>query len=181
MASLGGGIPPQMLSWSMHQKGWAMADKFSSDVRSRIMQRIRAVNTRPELTVRSFLHRSGLRFRLHDRTLPGRPDIVLPRLRSIVFVHGCFWHQHEGCRRATAPSGNRRYWIPKFQETVARDRASMRSLAALGWKVYVIWECQISQRRLSSLVSQIRRRECAPPRSTVFMGSGFSTQARRRS
>ena len=120
------------------------------------MQRIRAVNTRPELAVRSYLHRSGLRFRLHCRNLPGKPDIVLPRFRTVVFVHGCFWHQHKGCKRSNIPSSNRGYWVPKLRNTVNRDRRSTSLLRALGWKVYAIWECQISEGRLSALVLRIR-------------------------
>jgi len=139
-----------------------MPDRFSPAVRSRIMRRIRASDTKPELAVRSFLHRAGLRFRLHCRNLPGKPDIVLPRFRTIVLVHGCFWHQHGGCRLAKIPKSNRRYWVPKLRRTACRDKVNRRALAAMGWKVLVIWECCISQRTMAALLSRITPPASAP-------------------
>jgi DNA mismatch endonuclease (patch repair protein) len=119
-----------------------MTDRLSREARSRNMARIRGTNTRPEMLVRSELHAAGLRFRLHVRKLPGRPDIVLPRRGSVVFVHGCFWHRHPGCKLAATPSTNRDFWIAKFAENVARDARNDAALRAAGWKVYTIWECQ---------------------------------------
>lgn len=106
------------------------------------MARIRSKNTRPELVVRSTLHRMGYRFRLHCAKLPGKPDVVLPRHRKVILVHGCFWHQHRGCKLASRPSSNTEYWLAKLDSNVRRDRQNRRKLRALGWKVLVVWECQ---------------------------------------
>ncbi len=121
------------------------------------MSAITAKDTKPERLVRSHLHRAGLRFRLHARGLPGRPDIVLPRWNTVVFVHGCFWHRHGGCRRATTPSSNRRFWNRKFRENVTRDRRNLTALRLAGWRVYVIWECRTGVRSLDLLVRRIRQ------------------------
>ena len=109
--------------------------------RSALMSRIRSSNTRPEIAVRRVLHALGYRFRLHRRDLPGKPDIVLPRHRLALFVHGCFWHQHPGCRLASKPKTRQDYWTPKLAGNVQRDRLAQEALAALGWRVAVIWEC----------------------------------------
>ena len=107
------------------------------------MARIRARDTRPELRVRSLLHRSGYRFRLHARDLPGRPDIVFRRRRKVIFVHGCFWHRHPGCPRATFPNTRMDYWRLKFENNCARDAAVQSALAEMGWTVLVVWECDV--------------------------------------
>jgi len=117
-------------------------DRISREHRSWNMSRIKAENTSPERCVRSALHRVGLRFRLHQRTLPGRPDIVLPRFRTVIFVHGCFWHRHPGCRFAYVPKSRITFWQKKFDENVARDRRTSSNLRRSGWHVSVIWECQ---------------------------------------
>lgn len=106
------------------------------------MAKVRSRNTRPELRVRSVLHRMGFRFRVNRRDLPGTPDIVLPRLRTVIFVHGCFWHSHEGCRRARIPSSNVEYWTAKLQRNLERDKLAVKAVEKLGWHVHVIWECQ---------------------------------------
>ena len=111
-------------------------------LRRRIMRRVRGRDTGPELAVRRFLHRAGYRFRLHDRRLPGSPDLVLRRHRTVVFVHGCFWHRHPGCRRTTTPKTRRDFWLTKFADNVARDASAVRALEALGWRVVVVWECR---------------------------------------
>ncbi len=105
------------------------------------MARIRSSNTKPELAVRRLLHSMGFRFRLHRRDLPGRPDLVLPKYRLAIFVHGCFWHQHPGCRLASSPKSRQDYWGPKLARNVERDGQAASQLIALGWKVEVIWEC----------------------------------------
>lgn len=122
------------------------------------MSHIRSRNTTPELRVRSFLHRRGFRFRIHQRRLAGSPDIVLAKYRAVVFVHGCFWHQHPGCRfkGVKVPTGNRPYWGPKLARNVARDAENRRALATTGWRVAVVWECEISDERLEVLVAWIR-------------------------
>ena len=107
-----------------------------------MMARIRARDTRPELLVRRWLHRRGFRFRLHCRTLPGTPDIVLRRYGTVVLVHGCFWHRHAGCRRATTPNTHRDYWEAKFARNIERDRTIQAALCDLGWQVVTVWECE---------------------------------------
>ncbi len=121
-------------------------DVFSPEQRSEIMAKVRSQDTKPEVLVRSLIHRMGFRFRLHNKHLPGNPDIVLPRHKKIVFVHGCFWHQHEGCPHAARPASNIAYWNKKLDGNVRRDRANLEKLAALGWRVLVIWECETRNR-----------------------------------
>ena len=119
-----------------------MTDSLSKNRRSWNMSRIRGRDTKPELRVRSVLHRAGYRFRLHTRNLPGRPDIVLPKYRTVVFVHGCFWHRHEGCKFAYNPKSRKKFWEKKFRENTERDRRCARQLQRLGWRVIAIWECR---------------------------------------
>lgn len=118
-------------------------DIVNKEKRSAIMSRVRSANTGPEIRVRRILHRLGYRFRLHRRDLPGTPDIVLPAYNNIVFVHGCFWHRHARCRDASTPSTRMRFWKKKFAENVARDAKKTAALQALGWKVLVVWECEL--------------------------------------
>lgn len=118
-----------------------MVDTISSEQRSRNMSRIRSRDTKPELVVRSMLHRAGFRFRLNVKKLPGKPDIVLPKYKIIIFVHGCFWHQHPGCKRQLIPSSRKEYWEPKLKKNTERDKLHLLSLKELGWRVGVIWEC----------------------------------------
>lgn len=119
-----------------------MTDIVSPETRSRMMSRIRGRNTKPEITVRRFLHAVGLRFRLHGKDLPGRPDIVLPARRAAVFVHGCFWHQHPGCREAVMPSTRPEFWANKFDANRTRDARAIQALQDAGWNTFVVWECQ---------------------------------------
>lgn len=131
------------------------------------MSRIRGQNTGPELIVRSLLHRLGFRFRLHAPDLPGRPDIVLPRFGTVVLVHGCFWHRHPRCSRATTPSSNVRFWKQKFADTVARDVRTTARLRRAGWRVLVVWECQIDrnpERCVSALAARIAKGNRTPTR-----------------
>ena len=121
-------------------------DTLSKQQRSELMAKIRGRNTQPELIVRSLVHRLGYRFRLHDRKLPGQPDIVLPRHGKIILVHGCFWHQHTGCARL--PKSRQEYWLPKLEQNRARDTKNLRALRRLGWQVLVLWECQIAKASL---------------------------------
>lgn len=119
-----------------------MVDVFSRAKRSQVMARIRAKDTKPELAVRSALHALGFRFRLHDRKLPGRPDIVLRRHATVIEVRGCFWHGH-ACLKGRQPGQNRGYWLPKLERNRARDRRNARKLRALGWRVVTLWECRV--------------------------------------
>lgn len=118
-------------------------DIVDEDVRSRMMSGIRGRDTAPEMTVRKFLHRRGYRYRLHGNDLPGRPDIVLPRFHVCIFVHGCFWHRHEGCRFAATPKTRPEFWAEKFRKNTERDRCSSEALKAAGWTVIVVWECEL--------------------------------------
>jgi DNA mismatch endonuclease (patch repair protein) len=122
-------------------------DNVPPDTRSRIMGAVAGANTKPELSLRRLLHESGLRFRLHRAGLPGRPDIVLPKHRAVVFVHGCFWHRHEGCPRTTTPATRAAFWRDKFAANVARDGRTVEALLAAGWRVAVVWECALSGTR----------------------------------
>jgi DNA mismatch endonuclease, patch repair protein len=110
--------------------------------RSEIMASVRQRDTTPELRVRSVLHRAGYRFRLHRRDLPGSPDVVLPKHRLVVFVHGCFWHRHPACKKATTPKANAEFWAAKFRKNVERDAEAVAALEVLGWRVLTIWECE---------------------------------------
>lgn len=117
-------------------------DVLTPDQRRRAMKSVKSADTAPELIVRKLLFREGFRFRLHSKNLPGKPDIVLPRYKTVIFVNGCFWHQHPGCNRATRPSSRLEYWQPKLDRNVERDSQQQLELEALGWKVIVVWECQ---------------------------------------
>ena len=118
-----------------------MTDTVDRATRTRIMSSVRRYNTKPELVVRSALHRLGFRFRTSDRRLPGSPDLKLSRYQAVIFVNGCFWHRHDGCRFATIPASNRAWWVEKFTRNVARDAEKTRQLREAGWRVMVVWEC----------------------------------------
>ena len=131
-------------------------DVLSQAARSALMSRIRSKDTRPELLVRSCLHRLGFRFRLHVATLPGRPDIVLPRYRKIILVHGCFWHAHN-CALASRSKTNPTYWLPKLQRNKARDLSVVRRLRRAGWSVLLIWECQVRRGDIVNILRHFMR------------------------
>lgn len=120
-----------------------MVDVHSPATRSFNMSRIRGKNTVPELALRSLLHRAGYRFRLHRDNLPGRPDIVLPGSKVAVYVHGCYWHRHMGCRYNTMPSSNVDFWRSKFERTVERDRENIEAITSAGWRPVIVWECEL--------------------------------------
>ena len=119
-----------------------MTDRMSPEQRAWTMSRVPSKNTSPEMRVRSQMHRAGYRYRLHVSDMPGKPDIVMPRYQTVVFVNGCFWHRHPGCRRASTPKTNTPFWERKFARNVARDRRAHKSLRRDGWTVLVVWECQ---------------------------------------
>lgn len=118
-------------------------DVVDSETRSRMMSGIRGKNTAPEMLVRRFLHARGYRYRLHRKDLPGKPDLVLPRLKVCIFVHGCFWHRHPGCSYATTPKTRPEFWKEKFHRNVMRDLACIHALEGAGWNVFTIWECHL--------------------------------------
>ncbi|MCZ7494297.1 very short patch repair endonuclease [Agrobacterium rhizogenes] len=120
-------------------------DFMKPETRSVLMSKIRSKNTKPEMIVRRLLHSMGLRYRLHRKDLPGKPDIVLPRWNVVIFVNGCFWHQHpsDTCRASAIPTSRQEYWVPKLARTVARDGEHVASLEAQGWRVLTLWECEL--------------------------------------
>jgi DNA mismatch endonuclease (patch repair protein) len=124
-----------------------MPDVFDKEQRSKVMSKVHGENTSPELTVRSLLFSMGYRYRLHRKDLPGKPDIVLPRHKKIIFVHGCFWHQHERCKAAERPTSNTDYWNKKLDRNVERDNNNREKLGEMGWQVLIVWECQIKNRQ----------------------------------
>ena len=134
-----------------------MIDIVSPEVRSQMMRAIGAKNTAPEMRVRKFLHAAGLRYRLHVHNLPGKPDMVLPKFRCVIFVHGCFWHRHPRCALATTPATRPEFWNHKFEQNSARDIKVKALLEAEGWTVLVIWECETrSEDSLIKLLQDVR-------------------------
>lgn len=134
-------------------------DNISKEERSRVMAAVKQKDTKPEMKVRSFLHKHGLRYRLHDNKLPGKPDLVFPRFRTVLFIHGCFWHGHpdEQCKLARIPKSNVKFWKDKIRANRQRDDKYIRLLQDLGWNVAVIWECQLcNNASLDRLALQIR-------------------------
>ena len=133
-------------------------DIVTPEVRSRMMRGIRGKNTGPERSVRSAAHRLGLRFRLHVRELPGRPDLVFPRHKTVIFVHGCFWHAHQGCKYAKTPSTRTEFWTAKLQGNIERDRRATDKLAEMGWRVLNVWECSTRDPEAAAGLSEALRR-----------------------
>ena len=126
-----------------------MADNLTPQQRKIAMSRVRGQNTTPEKVVRSLLHRFGFRFRKNVKSLPGTPDIVLPKYRTAIFVNGCFWHGHESCKRATIPNTHREFWVRKISSNVSRDKRSIELLQQAGWRVVTIWQCQLRSQKES--------------------------------
>lgn len=143
-----------------------MTDRISAELRSRIMARIRGADTRPEMRVRRLLHGMGYRYRLHRRDLPGTPDLVFPARRKIIFVHGCFWHQHN-CPRGSRPASNQDFWNRKLDKNVLRDRKNITALEGIGWSVLVVWECETNDL------------ECLTERLDGFLRGGGSAASPR--
>ena len=132
--------------------------------RSYIMSRVKHEGTKPEMVVRKYLFSQGFRYRVNDRRYPGAPDIVLPKWKTMIFVQGCFWHQHDGCKKANPPKSNLEYWEPKLRRNVDRDKDNQRKLRQMGWHVILIWECEISSKqkrevRLRALKEEILGRQ----------------------
>jgi DNA mismatch endonuclease (patch repair protein) len=131
-----------------------VADKFTPEERSKVMSRIKGRDTKPEKVVRSLLHALGYRFRLHRRDLPGKPDIVLPKYKKAIFVHGCFWHGHKICPRAARPTSNVEFWNKKLDSNLRRDAAVQEELIKLGWSFFIVWQCEM--RDLAELTEKLK-------------------------
>jgi DNA mismatch endonuclease (patch repair protein) len=123
-------------------------DTVTPEHRSKIMSKIKGKDTKPEMVVRSVCHEIGLRYRLHRKDLPGTPDLVFPKHRLCIFVHGCFWHRHPGCKYAYTPKSRLDFWLPKLAKNVERDLTAQQALHALGWKVVIVWECHTKDRKI---------------------------------
>ena len=132
-------------------------DNLTTTQRSQCMAKVKCKDTKPEKAIRSLLHRMGYRFRIHRRDLPGNPDIVLPKYKKVIFVHGCFWHGHEGCPRAKRPTSNKTFWENKLTKNIDRDRKNQLTLKELGWSYLVIWECQIKNTHLVKLGNRLEK------------------------
>ena len=134
-----------------------MTDVFTPRKRSQIMSRITSKDTSPETLVRSALHKAGYRYGLHVSDLPGKPDVVLRKYKTVIFINGCFWHQHKGCKRSSVPKTSQEYWIPKLERNVEKQKIDLKELKKLGWKVLIIWECEAkSDIKLLRKISKIK-------------------------
>ena len=136
-----------------------MTDVHPSHIRSYNMSRIKSKDTKPELLIRSYLHSKGLRYKLHDKKLPGKPDLVFPRYRTVLFVHGCFWHMHENCKFASIPKTKTEWWIAKLSKNVERDEKNVKELTERGWNVLIHWECEKSSEDLEKTYKRILKNE----------------------
>jgi DNA mismatch endonuclease, patch repair protein len=132
-----------------------MADVHDKETRSFNMSRIRAKNTKPEIIVRKFLHSQGFRFSLHPKKLPGKPDIVLPKYKTVIFVHGCFWHGHKNCRYFIVPKTRTLWWINKINTNRLKDVKAIRELRKNGWKVLVVWECELKTNKIDKNITKL--------------------------
>ena len=143
-------MPSCAVIWSL-----GMVDKFSKDTRSYIMSRVKGKDTKPEIIVRSYLFSRGLRFRKNDKRYPGSPDIVLPKYNTVVFVHGCFWHLHDGCKYAKMPKSNVEFWEKKLYGNKERDEHNQKELEAMGWKVITVWECELKKNKVEQTLDDL--------------------------
>lgn len=132
-----------------------MTDVFTKKKRSWIMSRVKGRDTKPEILVRSFVHRMGFRFRIHRRDMPGNPDIVLPQHSKVIFMHGCFWHGHKRCPRSKRPTTNEGFWNKKLDRNIERDKRFRRKLRSMGWKALVVWQCET--RKPEKLIGKLER------------------------
>lgn len=131
-------------------------DTWNKEKRSEVMSRIRSTNTKPEIKLRKILFSKGYRYRINYKKLPGKPDIVLPKYKTVIFVHGCFWHGHIGCRRSNNPKSNQEYWEKKIQNNIIRNTKQIEELETLGWKVFIAWECEINNKqKYDDLITRI--------------------------
>lgn len=133
-----------------------MADVFDTAKRSQIMAHVKTKNTAPEVKLRSLLHRNGFRFRLNRKDLPGKPDIVLPKYKAVIFVHGCFWHGHD-CKRGRRPQTNAEFWNEKIDTNIKRDKLDVVMLRELGWRVFIVWECELKKQDQNALLLRLKK------------------------
>jgi DNA mismatch endonuclease (patch repair protein) len=133
-----------------------MADVHSKETRSYNMSRIRSKDTKPEMLVRRFLHKHGFRYRLHVKNLPGKPDIVLPKYKTVIFIHGCFWHGHEGCKYFVVPKTRTEWWLHKIGTNISNDNSTENALKNAGWTIIKIWECQLKKSYLEDSLNNLK-------------------------
>lgn len=142
-----------------------MTDVHSKETRSYNMSKIKGKDTKPEILVRKFLFSQGLRYKLHDKTLPGKPDIVFPKYKAVVFVHGCFWHGHKDCKYFTLPKTRTKWWLEKINRNISRDKTSLADIKKQGWLPIVVWECQLKpdkrEKTLNTIIKTIMKNEHA--------------------
>ncbi|WP_343747205.1 DNA mismatch endonuclease Vsr [Fluviicola sp.] len=137
-----------------------MSDVHSIETRSYNMSRIRSKNTKPEMLVRKFLFGKGLRYRLHDKTLPGKPDLVFPKYNVVLFIHGCFWHGHEGCKYFVVPKTRTEWWLEKIGKTVKHDDETILKLYQLGWSSLIVWECELKPEKRNKTLTDLYTKIC---------------------
>jgi len=135
-----------------------MADVHDKKTRSYNMSQIRSRNTKPEILVRKFLHSQGFRFRLHDKKLPGKPDIVLPKYKTVIFIHGCFWHGHKNCKYFVVPKTRTEWWLNKINTNIANDTKAVKALKKEGWRIVHLWECDLKPLKLAKTLSRLLRK-----------------------
>jgi DNA mismatch endonuclease, patch repair protein len=135
-----------------------MADVHNKEQRSYNMSRIKGKDTKPEMLVRKFLHAQGFRYKLHDKTLPGKPDIVLPKYKTVIFIHGCFWHGHENCKYFVVPKTRTEWWTEKIQKNTANDEKAMTLLKNTGWKIITLWECNLKPGKLEKTLAALLKK-----------------------
>ncbi|MEZ5034734.1 MAG: DNA mismatch endonuclease Vsr [Chitinophagaceae bacterium] len=135
-----------------------MADNRTVEQRSYNMSMIRSTNTKPEILVRKFLFKQGFRYRLHSKKLVGKPDIVMPKYNTVIFVHGCFWHGHSNCKLAKVPVSNNSFWVDKIETNKKRDKRNVAKLKKHGWKVFVLWECQLAKNKVENTLNKLLKK-----------------------
>jgi len=135
-----------------------MADVHSKEIRSKNMAAIKAKNTKPEMLVRKFLHANGYRYKLHDKSLPGKPDIVLPKYKTVIFVHGCYWHGHKNCKYFVVPKTRTEWWLNKINGNIANDAKAAKALKKEGWKIITIWECGLKPAKVEQTLKSVLKK-----------------------
>ena len=137
-----------------------MADVHTKEIRSKNMAAIKAKNTKPEMLVRRFLHANGYRYKLHDKSLPGKPDIVLPKYKTVIFVHGCYWHGHKNCKYFVIPKTRTEWWLNKINGNIANDAKAAKALKKEGWKIIIIWGCYLRPKNIDGTLNSLKKSLC---------------------